>query len=193
MRVDTRQLDILVKLSFFSEFGEINYLLAVIELFNKLYNRKTYKVADLDKISVPLAKAQEYCQKSTEKTLSGLDWKGLCREAVKHIEAPKTTVLDRLRYENEFLGYNQTISPKVEDTYYFVQELIGYSKNVMRVYQVKTGEIFEFRNRTKQKVKEGDLIKIHEIMNQRKWRKDGKKWYQIDEREKVATKISFET
>lgn len=193
LRVDTRQLDILIKLGFFSEFGEINYLLAVVELFNKLYNRKTYKVADLDKISVPLAKAQEYCQKSTEKTLSGLDWKGLCREAVKHIETPKTTVLDRLRYENEFLGYNQTISPKVEDTYYFVQELIGYSKNVMRVYQVKTGEIFEFRNRTKQKVKEGDLIKIHEIMNQRKWRKDGKKWYQIDEREKVATKISFVT
>ena len=197
LRVDSRQLDILIKLNFFNEFGKINQLLAEVELFNKLYNRKSYKVADLEKISVPLTTAQKYCQKSTEKTLSGLDWKGLCREAIKQIDVPETTFKDNIRYENEFLGYVQTVKPNLSGDYYFVQNASGYNNNLLTLYQIKTGKVSTVKNRSKKKVKADDMIKIPEIIYDHKFKKekdgDKEKWVALDEREYVIKKFSFLT
>lgn len=192
LRVDTRQLDILIKLDFFREFGQINQLLAEVELFNKLYNRKSYKTADLEKISVPLAIAKDYCQKSTEKTLSGLDWKGLCKEGIKHIDPPKTTFKDNISYENEFLGYIQTINPSLSEDYYYIQNAKGYNNNVLTLYQIKTGKISTVKNRSGKKVNEGDIIKAPSFIYDHKFKKgeDGK-WVALDEREYVIKKFSF--
>lgn len=194
LRIDNRQIDILIKIDFFEEFGKINQLLATMEVCSQIRERKNYKIENLSKLNLTLDDVREYCNKVTDKTLMGIDWKAFVKAALSRKEIKKTTVLDRLRYEHEFLGYNQTIAPGAEEEYYFVQGLIGYSNNIMQLYQVKTGKTIEVRNRSKRKVKEGDLIKILEIANQKKWRKnDNDEWYQIEEREKVATKISFVT
>lgn len=194
LRIDNRQIDILIKIDFFEEFGKINQLLATMEVCSQIRGHKNYKIENLSKLNLTLDDVREYCNKVTDKTLMGIDWKAFVKAALSRKEIKKTTVLDRLRYEHEFLGYNQTIAPGAEEEYYFVQSLIGYSNNIMQLYQVKTGKTIEVRNRSKRKVKEGDLIKILEIANQKKWRKnDNDEWYQIEEREKVATKISFVT
>lgn len=194
LRVDSRQLDILIKLDFFSEFGQINKLLADVEIFNKLYGRKTYKVEKLSEIDVPLATAVNYCQKSTEKTLTGLDWKGLAKEAAKHTDPPKTSILDHIRYENEFLGYIQTVRPKASEDYYYVQAVKGYNNNTLILYQLKTGDIMTVKNRSKKEVLPNTIIKAPEFIYDHKYKKDENgKWITLDEREYVIKKLSFVT
>lgn len=194
LRVDTRQLEILTKLNFFSEFGEINRLLTETELFNKLYNKKKYKIVNLDKIGVPLDVAKNYCQKITEKTLMAIDWKGLLREAIKRMESVKTTILDIMRYENEYLGYIQIIQPKASDEYYFVQKLSGYNNNILTLYQIKTGIVSNIKKRCKKEVKEGDIIKVPSLVYDFKYKKDeNDDWVKCEEREYVIKDFAFVT
>ena len=41
--INSRMLDILIKINFFKEFGDINKLLAITEIFNSIYDKKTIK------------------------------------------------------------------------------------------------------------------------------------------------------
>ena len=43
LSINSRQLDILIKLNFFEEFGEVNQLLKQVELFDKFYGKKQFK------------------------------------------------------------------------------------------------------------------------------------------------------
>ena len=43
LKVDSRKLDILIKLDFFEEFGGISYLLSCNDLFSKYYGKKQMK------------------------------------------------------------------------------------------------------------------------------------------------------
>ena len=192
--INSKQLDILIKINFFETYGKINELLSQLELFNKLYNRKEYKITDLNKIDVPLATAQIYSQKCTEKKLMAIDWKGLLQEAIKHMKPTKTTILDIMRYENEYLGYIQTIQPKASDEYYFVQKLSGYNNNILTLYQIKTGIVSNIKKRCKKEVKEGDIIKVPSLVYDFKWKKDeNDNWVRCEEREYVIKDFAFVT
>ena len=53
LSVNSRQLDILIKLDFFNEFGEVNKLLKQVEYFDKIYGKKQFKKAKLAELNIP--------------------------------------------------------------------------------------------------------------------------------------------
>ena len=63
--VNSRQLEILIKLDFFSEFEDINYLLRVTELFDKLIDKKQIKKCDIESLRLSEALVRTYSENET--------------------------------------------------------------------------------------------------------------------------------
>ena len=186
--LDARQLDILVKLDFFSEFGEINELFEIVKIFNAYYGKKQLSIT---KVTIPLEEAKQYCEKCTEKTLKNIDSLGYISAVIAHQKFPKTNLLDKIRYENEFLGYIQLVIPTINEDYYYVQNVAGYSNNTLTLYQIKTGNIITAKNRSKKEVDKDVIIKVPEMIEEFKWKKEGDKWTHTDDKELVIRKLAF--
>ena len=123
--VDTRQLDILIKIDFFSEFGNQRELLRLTSLFMDTFNKGESKQIKRDVIDgTPLEPiVRKY---STWKTKSGaeaksytlLDIRQILREAeeaVKAVGMNDLPVLTKCRNFKEAMGYIGYISNKPED------------------------------------------------------------------------------
>ena len=102
--VNSRQLEILIKLNFFEEFGHPNKLLTQVELFNNLYGKKQFKKDKLNEVKCDAELVKKYAEKETEKMFTKVDTLGLLRELVVTYEYPQTTIYNYLIYENECLG-----------------------------------------------------------------------------------------
>ena len=77
---NSRQLDILVRLDFFQEFGKRAKLLEVVNIFNQLYGKKQIKK---DKLICKEELVRQYATTETDKIFKGIDMIGL----IKHLES----------------------------------------------------------------------------------------------------------
>lgn len=183
---DSKQTDILIKIDFFSEFGNINQLLKEREIFELLYERKTFKVsAFTDDYPIPLRIVKQFAAKQTDKTLSNFDWKELCSAVCSEVCAGiKTTKAEELRYELDILGYVSTTFPKLGDDYYFVTGYQGRTEQFMQLYQLRTGQTRTIRYRKKYReqnpTEPGDIIHIIDEAQEGRWRKDENNNWQQD-------------
>ena len=63
--LDKSQLDILIKLDFFSEFGDINQLLFIVNKYKVMTKRKSWKKNELDELGVSEAVMRKYAKAET--------------------------------------------------------------------------------------------------------------------------------
>lgn len=197
---NSRQLDILVRLDFFSEFGEINQLLREIEIYEQLSGKKQLKVSDLDKYGLSLAQVEPYAEKITEKTIKLADTHGLLMDVIEHEQYPKTTIMDRINNESDLLGYISMTLPNIAEDYYYITDITGNSSRIMTLYQLKTGVSEKMKCRKncfeKNPVEAGSVIKVLEITNDKKWKcitdpETGKKQFErTNETELLLTRYS---
>lgn len=199
---NSRQLDILIKLDFFEEFGEINTLLETVRLYDILRNAKTLKFDKLKLLNLKVADCEPFAEKITAKTIKLADAKGLLINIVNNLDIPKANIKEKLGYQMEFLGYVSSVYPEADDRYYYVMRVKGDYSRIVTLYQIQTGDILEIKIRKskfdKYPVQEYDIIKVRDIGLEKKWRKDETKpekeqWYQIDELEEILQKYSVLT
>ena len=151
LSVNSRQLDILIKLDFFNEFGEVNKLLKQVEYFDKIYGKKQFKKAKLPELNIPLEIAEKYATKITEKTLTGMDTGGLLNEIVNTIEYPQTTLMNHFKYEQECLGYVITIDPSVNKRLYYVSAINSTKYlTIITLYEIFSGKTRQVKMWTSQ-------------------------------------------
>ena len=142
LSINSRQLDILIKLDFFEEFGEINKLLKQVECFEKIYGKKQFKKAKLEELNIPLEIAEKYATKVTDKTLTGVDTNGLLNEIVNNcIKYTPTTLIDHFKYENECLGYVVTVQPTANKRLYYVSDINSTKYlTTITLYEIYSGK-----------------------------------------------------
>ena len=162
---DSRQLDILVKIGYFDEFGPPKALLIGIEIFNKFSKCKTIKLDKWREIGYNVDMLAPYAGKMTDKTASQLDNRGIVLAILRSMEMPKTTIIDRLKWQSELLGYVDTCDPKSPITDWLVLDVktTGYGTVYCRLYNISIGIEREMRaNRqfwAKNKLERGDAIR----------------------------------
>ena len=188
--LNSRQLDILIKLNYFEEFGEINTLLKQVEIY-EYFKKGEAKQLSKDKIPdyIPKYILEKHC-KETEKQYKILDCNTLLKEVLKVVEYPPTTLLDKLSYEQEYLGYIQT-TVNVDKKYYYITDI---KEAMLTLYQLNTGETLKIKCRKKTQnqnpIVAGTIIKVLKIEPEPKFKlikdengkeildKNGKKqWY----------------
>lgn len=188
--LDSRQLDILIKLGFFAEFGGARYLLNTVDIFNKVSSRKQFKKLDLP-LNLTEETVRAFATKETDKMFTGVDTAKLIKHMVLSLDNKDITVREKFEAENEFVGY---ISYKDS----------RYNENVAVVNEVKTNKygtifttIYYLNNGTTETLKTDkyvygnkplskfDIIYITSINEKNKKRKIDGKWTIIDEKERI--------
>lgn len=188
--VDSRQLEILIKLDFFSEFGNPNQLLKKVEIFNSYYGRKQFN-KDMF-FQVQIEKLEPYIEKITEKQIYiSADNTLEIMRLFDDTDNIKTTLQQRIQYQQEHQGYVTIRIPELSDEYKLVQDIDGKYKNKhVTLYTLSTGEkeIIKVKGHTLEDnpISKGDIIKVNLISSERKWSKDENgKWIRIDEYENI--------
>ena len=195
--VNSKQLIILIKLDFFSEFGEINALLKQFELFGNIYGKKQFKNDKLEELEIPVHIIMEHSKKQTEKLFKDFDSLELLKAIVKEYKFPKTSIVDKIKFQQELYGYIQLTIPSLGEQYCYVQTIEGIRKKTISLYRLKTGEteIVRMKQRVfdENPISEGDIIKTIESSQEKKWgrNKETGEFYQKDEYETILKKYSF--
>ena len=173
---DSRQLEILIKLDFFSEFGNPNQLLSQVDIFNKYFGAKQLNKVDMDKL-FSYDTMLHLCEKETEKKYVNVDWLGIVRNLARETEDVKTPITDRIQYEADCLGYIQLTMPKLKDSYIYVLDIDGkFANKTVSAYVLKTGQQrrLKVKGRTLEAapIEKGDILRIDEEREEGRWSKD---------------------
>lgn len=147
--VDSRQLDILIKLDFFSEFGEPNELLTQVQIFNAIYGKKTAKknegmvfIGDYsmsqERFNETVVKFDEY--KETAKQIKGFDSISFIKSICDLTTMPATSVEKRIQYSDELLGYVNVVDPHASKRLYYVLDVKGKKLKTIELYEVYSGK-----------------------------------------------------
>lgn len=147
--VDSRQLDILIKLDFFSEFGEPNELLTQVQIFNAIYGKKTAKknegmvfIGDYsmsqERFNETVVKFDEY--KETAKQIKGFDSISFIKSICDFTTMPATSVKERIQYSDELLGYVNVVDPHASKRLYYVLDVKGKKLKTIELYEVYSGK-----------------------------------------------------
>ena len=184
--VNSRQLDILIKLDFFSEFGGIDYLLASNDLFNKYHGKKQMKKdkALLDKIDFDVLR--KYSGKETPKTFSELDSNGLLKELISLLPNKETSLKTKIAYQIENLGYVDIVDKKYSGYCVVTDINVDYSPK-LKLYALANGNTIpvkiDKKTYAKNQARRGDIIKVENQYRKNKMKKVNGKWVESDEKE----------
>ena len=177
---DSRQLDILIKLGYFSDFGSIGKLLKIVEVYNQ-YGSKT--IINKDQCTIDKDIMLQYATE-TKKQYRLKDKDSFINYLLENMTYKEYPITQRIKDEKEYLGY---VSLKIEgksNTWYVTDINTKYSPKIS-LYNVGTGEekvvkiekrkyqmapfdkdvclraTFEMKNKCK-KDENGDWVKLEE-------------------------------
>lgn len=162
---NSRQIDILIKLGFFEEFGSVRKLMSVYEEFKKQY-KKTHK-PDTKLKRIALLTAFE--------------------STVKEAEFP---VYEQILFEREMLGYADLKYPEMDSSYYVILEIDTKFSPKLTLYRLKDGieKTFKMQKNIFFRGEDtlldvGNVIKINRIVEKQKSKRVNGKWEKLDETE----------
>lgn len=163
---DSRQLDILIKIGYFEEFGPAKALLLGWEIFSKFFLSKKISLDKWDKMGYDIAILKANATNITEKTAGGLDNRGLILGILRSLRMPRTTIVDKLRWQAELLGYVDGSDPRRDANDWLVLgvEITSYGTVWLRLYNLCYGAERHYkvdkRWATSHSCKAGDVLKV---------------------------------
>lgn len=185
IKIDARQINILILLGYFSEFGKTKKLKEAYEIFSNLYGKKQIKKADIGcnkKYNIPINMVEKYSARITEKTFMDVDMIGLLNEVYTTLEDKEINIKEKIKSEVEFLEYPNTVIPDLKEDLFFVMEIKEYKNKrsitrYLKLYSIKTGEevaykLSDFRLFAEQPIEEKDVIRITSESKKPKKRKN---------------------
>jgi DNA polymerase-3 subunit alpha len=159
--VNSRQLEILIKGNFFSEFGYNKKLLNIYKEFEDGKNRYDVKHKEATKI----------------KRIAAL------KEFENQSEDEKLTVREQLSFEREMLGYAQS-TYNLSKTYVYLLDVDTTYSPKLNCYCLANGktETMKIDKKTFKKniVSQGDIIRLVKLHKKPKMQKQGDEWIQTD-------------
>ena len=100
-KMNSRQLDILIRLDFFQEFGKRKKLLDIVEIFNNLYGKKQYKK---DKLLYKEEIIRKFSETETEKMFKNVDTIALIKYLEKTISNDELSIKEIVEAEITYTG-----------------------------------------------------------------------------------------
>ena len=185
IKINKTQLDRLIKINYFEEFGDINTLLIATEIYKKYGTKKTLKK--------PIDFDVEGCyNKETAKQYSQLDNLKLCRAILIQTEIPQTTIYSKISYQIELMGYTNLIKTDAPMNYFCVvsHNMNRYGTPFIKLYRIYDGVTIETKCDKKWyrqiPCEEGDILKCV-FKSKEKRRKIDDKWIATNEFESILS------
>lgn len=154
-KINKTSLDILIKIDYFSDYGDINTLLYQRDIFNKYISKKVINKTKLTDEQLKMFKI--FSNKETAKQFREVDTQGLVDYLIKHNHIKPTTKLQKIAYEVKYMGYSDKIIKEIgqKNSEYanynkFCSVVVDidddkYGRHFVTLYQIKTGHTHTFR------------------------------------------------
>lgn len=211
--VNTRQMEILIRLDFFKKFGIKEVLLELFlamtgkkkantelypefadkEVIEEKINKKTGEVKKKKKIIKKSLKYDASLKETTkEERLKNMkDYE----KAVRENPLQKIELYDQINFEKEVLGYAVSTYPQLPDNIVLVLDVNTKYKPVLTLYKVKTGEEVlvkvdkkKFFINDEYLLYKGDIIQILDIENRYGWKRIDGKW--VENKNKIEPHLN---
>ena len=137
--MNVAKLDTLIKIGYFSQFAPIGKLLNIVEIYNKFGTRKTLKESDVLSLPTPV---QEVIAKYTVKPKTQYkitDNDGMLRELAELVGERPITMMMRLSWEKELLGYCASTDQSQQGSWLVLDIDTKYSPK-LSIYAIWSGE-----------------------------------------------------
>ena len=174
--LNSRQLEILISLNYFEEFGKTQKLLRIVNLYNKYGGKKQIKKDNCD---IPEEIILKYATE-TAAMYKFTDIDGMLKELCDAIPDTDMPIQMRLNAEREYLGYASTIIPNNRNLAVVMSEDFKYSPKI-GLYMLATGQQITVKiskkNYTQNPFMLGDVLSVV-TENRPKWKKVGEEWVQ---------------
>ena len=147
--IQTNQLEVLIKLNYFEEFGLTQELLDYTKIFetywnktNKCYRKQiTKKIAVKNELNISIL---ERFASITPKSYTKLQTKQIIRENCRLVERKSMNLIDQLKAELEYLGYIRYKTDNADRHKVFILDVQNADKNInprVDIYSLGTGKV----------------------------------------------------
>lgn len=203
--INSRQLDILINLNFFSDFGKNKYLMKVVEIYNKFGHAKIVSKKNQEEFAEKYGLSEyimvQYSNKGTKSQWREIDNIGLVNALCNNVPNESLSIKEQIRFEQENLGYIEYTNSKIPSYCWIVLDFKTYKspyKPYVIVYNISTGQS------VKTKVTDSNWFKLNpfELYSilifenfgyQNKRKKVDDKWILTDEQELVLNNYTVLT
>ena len=195
--LNSRQLNILIGLNFFSDFGKNKYLMDIVEVYNKFSECKIIKKSNIEELynqyHLNEFLIKKYSAKETAKQYRDIDNKHLVKALCKQIPQKSLSIMEQIQFEQEMLGYIEYVNNKIPKHFWIVIEFKTYnnsSKPYLTLYRLNDG--FTVKTKVKRaKVFDSNPFGLYSILifedfsYEHKHKKVDDKWIETDETEPI--------
>lgn len=208
-KLNKKSIDILIKLNYFSEYGDINYVLyelniykATKEVINKFKDCKQLKKTDCEKYNIDEEVIRKLSGKETEKLFKDINSEELYNYILdnyqkiieliskQYIYKP-TEKIEEIAYEVGLSGYTNKIDETLSNNLYIVCTIDTnkYGTNFATLYQVNSGKTFNHKINKKifqeRPCNSGDILKCVIRDQFKKVKDENGDWVESQEKETV--------
>ena len=196
--LNSRQLDILIRLNFFSDFGNNKYLLGMNDIYDKFANAKIIAKKKMEELGVTEYLMTKYSNKETPSQYRDIDNEGLIKELCGQINNESLGIIEQISSEVEFLGYASYTNKDISEHYYIVTNFDD-SRSATRpyctLYRICDGEKVDTRVNRSEVFKRNpfglfSIINMPVTTYEYKKVKDGDKW--VDSEEMRVVMVEYE-
>ena len=161
--LDARQLNILIDLDFFSEFGNVNYLRRIYNIFDKFGKVKQVKKDSLKDLGIDENVVRNCAGKETEKMFMQINARSLIEALTKNIHEPDRKLSERISAQVEHLGYIDIMDKQYDRMAVVVSLDTKYSPK-LKMYSLKNGRTMDCKIQKKifnrNKLSKGDIVVV---------------------------------
>lgn len=178
--INSRQIEILIKLQFFEEFGHNEKLLSIYKVFSDLYGRKVISKDRLHELSISPDVVAKNALTETDKQYRDINIEKILYEYEKDVPNTNLKFSEQTKFEIEILGYINTIYPEIDRAICLVKDADTKFKPKVTLYCLQNGKEIECKIKKEtfksKPLKKGTLIKANEFQKKPKWIKVGEEF-----------------
>ena len=185
-QINSRQMEILIQLQYFDEFGKNKKLLEIYKYFKNLYGRKTIAKDKLEDLGLNPEDVVECFEKETEKQYINIDYMKMLTNIETRIPNKAISITEQALFEIDVVGYISMIYD-VDKRYCLVTDIDTKYSPVVTLYSLGSGkEVICKINKAlfkEEPFKKGQLIKCGRFFEKYKQRKTENGWEQTNIKE----------
>ena len=184
-RINKKAIEILFHLGYFNKFAQPNRLIAEYEIYQKYISAKVLTKSSFDDIMIDVIRP--CCGKETEKQFREIDNKALITALIKQANIKPATIVDRIKWQLEYLGYCTVNDPNSDPNDWLVLDVktTGYGTVYCTLYNLCYGAERTYRASkkfwTNHQLSKGDAIRAV-LQEKNKMKKDENgEWVKLSE------------
>lgn len=184
-RINKKAIEILFHLGYFDKFAQPNRLIVEYEIYQKYISAKVLTKSSFDDIMIDTIRP--CCGKETEKQFREIDNKALITALIKQSNIKPVTIVDRIKWQLEYLGYCTVSDPNSDPNDWLVLDVktTGYGTVYCTLYNLCYGAERTYRANkkfwTNHQLSKGDVIRAV-LQEKNKMKKDENgEWVKLQE------------